>query len=55
MSYALNPGLVFDKKNSTFTIKVALRDGVLLLRGVEDGHRSKGIGPGTYDGETLDH
>ncbi|CAM9700515.1 unnamed protein product [Ascophyllum nodosum] len=30
--------------------RVALRDGVLLLRGVEDGHRSKGIGPGTYDG-----
>lgn len=30
--------------------RVALRDGVLLLRGAEDGHRSKGIGPGTYDG-----
>eukprot|EP00904_Undaria_pinnatifida_P000438 jgi/Undpi1/10395/HiC_scaffold_29.g12845.m1 len=32
--------------------RVALRDGVLLLRGPFDGHRSNGIGPGTYDGVT---
>ncbi|CAM9848590.1 unnamed protein product [Hapterophycus canaliculatus] len=29
---------------------VALRSGVLLLRGPNDGHRTNGIGPGEYDG-----
>ncbi|CAM9879134.1 unnamed protein product, partial [Ectocarpus sp. 12 AP-2014] len=30
--------------------QVALRDGVLLLRSANDGHRSNGIGPGEYHG-----
>lgn len=33
--------------------EVTLRDGVLLLRGPHDGHRSNGIGPGTYDGQSC--
>lgn len=33
-------------------LQVTLRNGVLLLRGrAEDGHRTSGIGPGTYHGE----
>lgn len=33
---------------------VALRNGVLFLRGgAEDGHRTNGIGPGTYDGKNV--
>lgn len=34
-------------------IEVSLRDGVLLLRGANDGHRSNGIGPGEYNGEPI--
>ncbi|CAM9729969.1 unnamed protein product [Scytosiphon promiscuus] len=30
---------------------VALRSGVLLLRGPDDGHRTNGIGPGEYEGK----
>lgn len=32
---------------------VALRSGVLFMRGPEDGHRTNGIGPGEYDGNNA--
>lgn len=34
-------------------VQVSLHDGVVLLRGANDGHRSNGIGPGEYDGEQV--
>lgn len=34
-------------------IEVALRNGMLLVHGTDDGHRANGIGPGTYHGERF--
>lgn len=47
----ITTGYHYVRNSPAMVISVTLRNGVLFLRSAEDGHRTNGIGPGTYLGE----